>query len=62
MTDIICRWVYSLPLPILHIMWYPFIYIVDKPLTKVFGPIDGNGECRWFVEVVATMQNRGIHI
>jgi len=63
MTDFICRWVYSLPLPVLHIMWHPFVYLVDRPLTKLIGPINEKTDrCRWFVEVIATMQNRGIHI
>ena len=62
MKVLICKLVHHQPRFVLQLMWYPFIYIVDKPLTKVFGPIDGNGECRWFVEVIATMQNRGIHI
>lgn len=59
MTDLICRLVYSLPLFVLRLMWHPFIYLVDRPLTKVFGLTKGN-RCRWWVEVVATMRNRGV--
>jgi len=62
MTDFVCRLVYNLPLPVIHIMWYPFLYLVDRPLTKLIGPIKKTGRTRWFVEIVATMQNRGIHI
>ena len=59
MTDFICRRVYSLPLPILHIMWLPFLYLVDKPLCKIFGTVNRKTDrCYWYVEVVATMQNR----
>jgi len=64
MTDFICRWVLSLPLPVLRTMWYPFVYLVDRPLTKLIGPTKFKNEftnevpCRWFVEVVAAMQHR----
>jgi hypothetical protein len=62
MTDFVCRLVYNLPLPILHKMWLPFLYLVDKPLCKIFGAVNRKtNRCYWWVEVVATMQNRGIN-
>ena len=41
--------------------WYPHRYLVDMPLTRLFGPIPFAfaPRCYWWVEFTATLQNYG---